>query len=246
MIDIHSHVLPLADDGSSDMQESLAMIRQSAESGVKILAVTPHANQKGRFENYYRENLKQQFRRLKAEVQAAGIPIRLVVGMEIYSSPDLEELLDNRLFVGLNCTDYYLVEFPFTADTGLIYHGIDMIFNAGGIPVIAHPERYTQIQKNPSILYDWIQEGVCTQVNKGSIFGGFGSGAKKTADYLYSHDLVTCVGSDAHGVESRTTDMSQLREYLLENYGQEYMRKITRDNPFLMLNNKDVPTHGRR
>ncbi len=246
MIDMHSHVLPLVDDGSQDLQESLEMIRQSADSGVRILTVTPHSNQRGRFENYFTKQIKQKFLSLKKTVQEQEIPVRLVLGMEIYASPDLPELLENGLLCGLNSSDYYLVEFPFHCDLNLIYRTAIQIFETGGIPVIAHPERYTAIQRSPGVLYDWIQEGVCTQINKGSIFGTFGSAAQKTAEFLYSFDLVTCVGSDAHGTEVRTTDMSGLKTYLLKNYGQEYTRKITRDYPFLMLKNQDVPLHGVR
>lgn len=246
MIDTHSHVLPLVDDGSQDIEESLEMIRQSAESGVKILVVTPHANQKGRFENYYRNDLKQKFRDLKAAVEAAGIKIRLVFGMEIFCTMDLVEILDNGMLCGMNCSDYYLIEFPFEADLGFMYRCINQVFDAGGIPVIAHPERYVEIQKDPGILYDWIQEGVCTQVNKGSIFGSFGPSARRAVELMYAYDLVSCVGSDAHGTEVRTTDMSMLKDYLIENYGPEYMKKVTRDNAFLMLKNEDIPTHGVR
>lgn len=244
MIDMHSHVLPLVDDGSQDLQESLEMIQQSAESGVKIMVVTPHANQRGRFENYYGYDLKQKFRFLKQTVADAGIKIRLVFGMEIYSGPNLYELLENGMLCGLNCSDYYLIEFPFDAPLGLMYEAITTIFRAGGIPVIAHPERYTEIQRTTGILYDWIQEGVCTQINKGSIFGGFGTAAKRTAEFMYEYDLVTCVGSDAHGTDVRTTDMSMLREYLRSHYGPQYAKKVLRDNAYLMLKNQDVPPHG--
>lgn len=246
MIDMHSHVLPIVDDGSQDLQESLEMIEQSAESGVKILVVTPHANQRGRFENYYGNDLKQKYRLLKKSVEDAGINIRLVFGMEIYASPDLYDLLKNGMLCGLNCSDYYLVEFPFHAPLGLMYESITSIFRAGGTPVIAHPERYTEIQRTPDILYEWIQEGVCTQVNKGSIFGSFGSAAKRAAGFMYEYDLVTCVGSDAHGTDVRTTDMSMLKTYLLEHLGKEYARKVLRDNPLLMLKNEEIPAHGVR
>ena len=42
MIDIHSHILPGMDDGSSSLEESLAMAGESARQGVRLLAATPH------------------------------------------------------------------------------------------------------------------------------------------------------------------------------------------------------------
>ena len=54
MIDIHAHILPDLDDGSEDMEESLEMAELAVESGVEIMAATPHSNQMGRFENSVR------------------------------------------------------------------------------------------------------------------------------------------------------------------------------------------------
>ena len=44
MIDIHSHVLPGVDDGSEDMEMSLALAEMAADSGVTGLVATPHCN----------------------------------------------------------------------------------------------------------------------------------------------------------------------------------------------------------
>ena len=60
MIDIHAHILPDLDDGSEDMEESLEMAELAVESGVEIMAATPHSNQMGRFENFQSEQLSEQ------------------------------------------------------------------------------------------------------------------------------------------------------------------------------------------
>ncbi len=245
MIDIHSHVLPQVDDGSQNLEDSLEMIRMSADSGVKILAVTPHVNQRGRFENYQNQ-IADRYLDLRRAVRAAGIDIHLAFGMEIYSSYDLPELIEKKMIRGLNGSRYFLIEFPFEADLGYIYRCLHLIFDAGGIPVLAHPERYKEIQRSPGILYHWIQEGVCIQINKDSIFGYFGPAAKKTVEYIFEYDLATCVGSDAHGIKKRTTDMKRFRKYLVRHYGEDYAKKITRDNPYRILQNKRVPLHGVR
>ena len=39
--DLHSHVLPGIDDGSSGLEESLAMLRQSAAQGIRLMVATP-------------------------------------------------------------------------------------------------------------------------------------------------------------------------------------------------------------
>ncbi len=47
MTDLHIHILPGVDDGSPNLSTSLEMAETAAKSGVRILAVTPHANQTG-------------------------------------------------------------------------------------------------------------------------------------------------------------------------------------------------------
>ena len=42
MIDIHSHILPELDDGSSSVSESLLMLGEMRRQGIKIVAATPH------------------------------------------------------------------------------------------------------------------------------------------------------------------------------------------------------------
>ena len=50
MTDLHVHILPGVDDGSPNLSTSLEMAEMAAQSGVRILAVTPHANQTGKLE----------------------------------------------------------------------------------------------------------------------------------------------------------------------------------------------------
>ena len=42
MIDFHSHILPGIDDGSSDIGESLEMLRLCVQNGVETVVLTPH------------------------------------------------------------------------------------------------------------------------------------------------------------------------------------------------------------
>ena len=42
MIDFHSHMLPDMDDGAQNVDEGLAMLRESRRQGVELVCATPH------------------------------------------------------------------------------------------------------------------------------------------------------------------------------------------------------------
>ena len=42
MIDFHTHILPHMDDGSSSIEESLAMLQAEGKAGIERVVFTPH------------------------------------------------------------------------------------------------------------------------------------------------------------------------------------------------------------
>ena len=246
MIDIHSHILPGIDDGSPDMEQSLAMAALAVEGGTHHLVATPHSNQVGRFENYASDgHLDRLFRIFRRELDRAEIPLTVSLGMEIFASDDLYEKIRDHRLISLNGSRYYLVEFHFDEDPLIIRRYLSSVFRAGGVPLIAHPERYFCVQDTPALIYDWLQDGCLAQINKGSLFGRFGRDAMRTANTLLFNGLVSCIGSDAHSPYRRTTHMRDTELYLQEHLGPDITRLITEENPARILNDLPVETRGR-
>ena len=244
MIDLHTHILPGLDDGSQDMEDSLEMCALALEGGVDTIVATPHSNQLGRFENFHSEQLEQRFSLLKQAIAAEQLPVQLYLGMEIFASDDLEEKIHEGALISLNHSRYYLIEFPFDASPWQIGEELEQVFAAGGIPLIAHPERYFCVQEQPALVYQWLQLGCLTQVNKGSPLERFGRHAARTADFLLTNRLATCVASDAHSPYVRTTFMGDIQDYLYDRFGEAEMLRLTRENPYRILHDKPVPQHG--
>lgn len=246
MIDMHAHILPGIDDGSPDMEQSLAMAALAVEGGTRHLVATPHSNQAGRFENYASDGrLGRLFRSFRRELDRADIPLTVSLGMEIFASDDMYEKIRDHRLIGLNGSRYYLVEFHFDEDPLTIHRHLMTIFRAGGVPLIAHPERYFCVQDTPALIYEWLQMGCLAQINKGSLFGRFGRDAMRTADTLLFNGLVSCIGSDAHSPYQRTTHMRDTELYLREHLGPEIAHLLTEENPTRILNNRPVETRGR-
>lgn len=240
MIDIHTHILPGVDDGSENMEESVEMAELAEESQVHTIVVTPHCNMEGTFENFYCAEWQNRFDRLAEQIKEERIKIRLLKGMEIFATEDVAEKIEKGLLIPINDSRYYLIEFPFGADPFWMGDVLDSVLSIDKIPVIAHPERYYCVQDNPMILYEWMQQGCMSQLNKGSIFGKFGKHAQMAAGILLEHNLVTCVASDAHSPYQRTTFLGDIREYLEDEFGRSYAERLLHHNPQRIIEDKDI------
>lgn len=245
MIDIHTHILPGIDDGAKTIEDSIRMARTASEGGVQSLFVTPHCNVEGVFDNYYNDKLRERFLELEDKLKQEQIPLQIMLGMEVYGTEEVPFLLHKRKLIGLNQSRYLLIEFDFRKDLSLIDYLISEITSQGFLPIIAHPERYPYVQKNPVLVYQWLEQGCSLQVNKGSVMGGFGSHAKRTALYLLECKLASFIASDAHSPEMRTTDLSKVYEFIDANYSKEYTRILFEENPKRIIMDQDlVPLHS--
>ena len=231
MTDIHSHVLPGVDDGSMDVEMSLDMLDMAFQSGVDTLVMTPHGNIPDLYENYADSHLLHAFQELEKAKEEAGIPIRLIRGMEVYTTDDMPELFQQKKLLTINGTHYMLMEFAFDEDPDFASMKIEEIQRLGVRPVIAHPERYFFIQDDLTIAFHWCVTGCALQVNKGSLLGKFGPGPEFAAHEILKHNLAACIASDAHRSYSRTTHMGELREFLIREYDEDFAELMLKINP---------------
>lgn len=245
MIDLHAHILPGVDDGSYAMEESIAMAELAVEGGTSCMVITPHSNQKRRFENYYSRELKDEFQQLEQELKKRKIALKLYRGMEIMASWDIAEKIQSGQLISLNGSRYYLIEFPFEEEPERMGDILESVLQCGKIPLIAHPERYDCIGRYPEILFEWMDMGCCTQINKGSLLGRFGFRIQRTAHTLMEYELVTCVASDAHSSEVRTPFMADVRALIEEQYDFEYAKRLLHDHPKAILEDRDIIFTGR-
>jgi len=231
MLDMHLHILPGVDDGAYSEEISLEMAEIALDSGVTCVIATPHANQMGRFENFYTPEFAARFDRLRELFALKQLPLKVLNGMEIMSSNDMAEKIKDGRLVGLNGTDRYLIEFPFEAGLGWINDRINDVIGLGKTPVIAHAERYDCVKRDPDLVSDWIGMGAVIQVNRGSLFGGFGRSAFAAADYLLNADMVDLIASDAHGSEWRTPFLLDSYDAIASRFGTERAFRLFEGNP---------------
>ena len=240
MIDIHSHILPGVDDGAQSMEDSLELLYIAAECGVEGIVATPHCNIPDEYENLAGPEMDRLWVRFERECKNAGIRINIYRGMEVFATPALPELLRKKRVWTINDTRYFLVEFSFTEDPRFCRSILDRCMEEGYRPVIAHPERYLFIQDDPQIAFDWCVSGCALQINKGSLLGRFGREPKAAAERLLDHGLAACVASDAHSPDQRSTYMGEIRNYILDTFGEGYTELLLDENPRRILRGESL------
>ena len=219
---------------------SLSMLALSAESGITDVVATPHCNIPGEVENFVSMDLYTDYLKLQKEAERAEIPVRLHRGMEVYTTPELPQLIRERKVWSLGGTRYLLMEFAFNEDPAFCDEMLRTLRKMGVRPVVAHPERYFFVQDDPQIAYEWCVGGSALQVNKGSLLGRFGEGPERTARLLVSHGLAACVASDAHSDYQRSTYMGDVNRMLAADYGEELRDLLMDLNPARILRNETL------
>ncbi|WP_044296892.1 tyrosine-protein phosphatase [Robinsoniella peoriensis] len=240
MIDIHTHILPETDDGADSLTEAVEMLKICTQSGVTDVVLTPHGNLTEIFPESRQESINNQFKRLEKRLSELNMQINIYKGMEVFASYNLYDKLSAGTIWTLNQSKYLLTEFSFDTDREILFELLQIIESKGLIPVIAHPERYKTIQKNPQIAYDWNRRGYIIQINKGSIAGVFGRAEKETAHLLLDCNLVQVIASDCHHIHSRMPGLKSVYRYISRNYSEGYAQILFNINPERILRDQQV------
>lgn len=194
--DMHSHLLPDLDDGSSNFQESLDMIRQFQQMGFKKLITTPHIM--GDFYKNSKDNILPKLKELRALLAEENIPIEIEAGAEYYMDEWLENKLERPEELLTFGNDYLLFETSYINRPSRLFEIIFKMKTLGLKPILAHPERYTYLYSGFDKFQELYDRGVLFQININSLSGYYSKAAKKYAEKLVDNNMVNFAGSDCH------------------------------------------------
>ena len=238
MIDIHSHILPNIDDGARSIEETFNLIKEAQKAGFVAIISTSHY-----MENYYETDVPEREVWVKAiceNLQTKNIETNLYLGNEIYFSDNIIELLEQRKASTINDTSYVLFELPLNAEPMNLYDVVYEMLQYKLVPILAHPERYSYVQKDPDLVYDLIEKGVLMQANYGSIIGQYGEKAQIIVRKFFENNMVHFLGSDVHRPNTIYPKIPQILREIESIIGSEKLEELTTKNPKLLLNNKKI------
>jgi protein-tyrosine phosphatase len=246
-VDIHTHVIPAIDDGSTSMLETVEMLRVAHDSGTRGLVATPHMFLDGYEKNdillvndrfadtvaalkEYRERPEYAFIR----------EMRLSLGSENYASIEFIDALARGCVVPINGGRYLLVEFSPFLPLPKIEMILQRVIQYGYLPVVAHTERITAVQEKPARVENLAAMGCFFQVNADSFLDSANSRLRKTSLTLAKSGLVHVIASDGHRPSRRPPILLRASEELQRKFPQQSVQRWLQDNPARMVDNLDI------
>lgn len=241
--DNHCHILPGIDDGATDMEMSIKMLRVAEQEGVRDLVLTPHGDYVCEEVEYYHDTYDKLVERAKEE----GIAIKLYKGCEVFcelsslefegDNDDMKPViyaLDDGSYPTYNETKYMLMEFYIWVQPAEALYMVKRIQSGGYTPIIAHAERYPYLVENYFIDV-LVREGCLIQINSYSLVEEKTAQFKTNARYLLGRGLVHFLGSDAHKSDHRPPRMNKGVQYVWENCDENYAKNVIYRNAYRKL-----------
>jgi len=199
--DVHSHLIPGVDDGAANLAEARAAVAAFDRDGVTAAIATPH------FDGSLTLSSERVGERLAlfdagfaaltsdADVLASGV--RLMRGVELMLDVPNPDVCDDRL--RLNGTHFVLVEFPaLQLPPSNADYAMRALREHGWQPVLAHPERYRNVDDTIEQLLPLRYAGAHFQINAGSLLGHYGTRPQRHALALLERGWVEYGSSDFH------------------------------------------------
>ena len=193
--DMHSHLIPDIDDGASDLEASISMLKKLQQLGYQKIVTTPHI-----MSDFYKntpEIIAKGLEAVKVELKKQNINIKLEAAAEYYVDYDFKQKIGKEKLLTFG-DNYILIEFSFLeAPVNLL----DIIFTLqleGYKVVLAHPERYSFFEKKD--YEDFKTRGVLLQLNLLSLIGHYSTPIQEQAEWLIAQNMISFIGTDCHNM----------------------------------------------
>src|SRR5664279_1848119 len=196
--DMHNHLIPGIDDGATDLESSILLIRAMYGLGYRKFVATPHV-QWEMFKNTH-EIIENGARLVRERLASTEMKVEFRGAAEYFLDEHVDELLEKNVPLLTIYKNMVLVEFSFIRQPMDLKDKLFQLQIKGYQPIIAHPERYLYFGAHKNV-YDELHEMDCIfQLNLLSLVGYYGKKQEELAQYLIKKKYVSLLGSDLHNL----------------------------------------------
>jgi protein-tyrosine phosphatase len=107
--------------------------------------------------------------------------------------------------------------------------------------VITHPERNPILRESPQRVLEWAEQGCVIQVTGSALTGFWGERVRRAALWLFEHDAVHVLATDAHDTEKRIPILSTARDAVSKICGREVAEALVQTNSAAIINSQPLP-----
>ena len=238
MVDIHSHILPMVDDGAKSWEIAVEMVKMAERDGVTHMVATPHANYE------YKYDREKHTERLAELQQKVGNGIQLLLGCDFhFSSDNIDDCAQHPGRYSIGTSRYMLIELSDYNISPHFSHSLFTLTAKGLVPILTHPERNAILQKKPEKVQEWVDTGLLVQITANAFTGSWGKSVQKLANWYCEKGLAHFIASDAHSTNHRNPILSEARKAIAKNHGEQLATKLTETNPLAVVTNQPIYTY---
>ncbi len=233
MIDTHSHILPGLDDGSRNIDESIAMLKILKEQGITHVIATPHfkMTDKSNSIDEFITKRNESYQELKNEIDRQGLDLpKIFLRAEVLLTMDFVEA-KNKEKLCIENTNIMLIELPYYEWQSWILRMLSDLCNDNNIePIIAHADRYVDFIS--SDMFDKLFNlGYKTQVN--AEFVDSKARIKSLKKWLKSGQICY-IGSDSHGTDFRPPTFDSYFNKIKKVAGEAFINNVSKHSTELI------------
>ena len=133
----------------------------------------------------------------------------------------------------MNKSKWILIEFEewlYSSDAEEILAGMQWLSKTEYKVILAHPERYLNLQLHPEFYKKIAKTGVKMQINAFDVVQNTNRLAVEATKFLLKNKLVSFIGSDAHGAKKRSPELATGVKWIYDNCPEDYADAIVHDN----------------
>lgn len=220
MVDFHSHILPGIDDGSQNVDESLALLALMREQGISTVVATPHFYANEQSVDVFIERRSEAYRQLMT--RCTDKTPHLCLGAEVLYYNGISRL-EGLERLCIDETRVLLLEMPFTRwSSTVIREVLEMANNMNLTLVLAHVERYIRFQRK-GVFEELQRHGVLMQVNASYFIERVN---RRRALRQLADGHIHLLGSDCHGINNRPPKLQEATNIIRRKFGDGVVQEL--------------------